>query len=260
MAVSEDFASWAMDHICKALVEFGVELFLDPHDDPRDHTGVYGSLVRRKVRHAQKEGAEVFEYRSANTILEHEMEWVASSWINGRHGPQIHISNVRLFSDRQGKRWFYATKEGKVVGVVVLNQLARCQGWLLNHLMHASEAPNGTPELLVMTALETLAKEKCHLVTFGTAVAPQLGSIIGFNIYIASLARILFLLITRFFRLQGSRKFWQKFHPHTKPLFVLFSRARIHWRDIGALMKALHVGDAKGSRPHSQNQNQEAHR
>lgn len=260
MAVSEDFASWAIDHTCKALVEFGVELYLDPHHDPRDHTGVYGSLVRRKVRHAQKEGAAVLEYRSANTTLEREMEQVANSWIRERHGPQIHISNVRLFNDRQGKRWFYATKRKKVVGVVVLNQLAAHQGWLLNHLMHTSEAPNGTPELLVITALETLAKEKCHLVTFGTAVTPKLGSIIGFSSYTASLARILFLLITRLFRLQGRHTFWKKFHPHTKPLFVLFSKARIHWRDIGALMKALHVGDAKSGAPNTQNQNQEMHK
>lgn len=260
MAVSEDFANWAMDHVCKALIEFGVELSLDPHDDPRDHTGAYGSLVRRKVRHAQKERTEVVEYLSANPDLEGEMERVASSWISGRHGPQIHISNVRLFSDRQGKRWFYATKEGKVVGVVVLNQLAKRRGWLLNHLMHTSEAPNGTPELLVVTALETLAKEKCHLVTFGTAVAPRLGSIIGLKSYAASLARFLFLFITRFFRLQGSHKFWQKFHPHMQPLFVLFSKDRIHWRDIGALMKALHVGDSKSAALNTQNQNQEVHK
>lgn len=241
--ITEEFARWTIQaNVCKVMIEFGEELIMDPHHDPRKNTGVYASLVRRKVRHALKEGATVHEYFPSDSAeLEQEIEKVGALWLKGRRGLQLHISHVRLFSDRDGKRWLYAKQGDKIVGVIVLNRLDTYRGWLINHLMHLSDAPHGIPELLLVTALETVAKEGAQQVTFGAVPGVKLGEIIGLNKFSTWLSRNLFKLIYRLFRLNGRKKFWEKFDPESRRSFLLFSEKHVRLKEIRALMRALNV-------------------
>lgn len=241
ISASETFAKWAVQNGCAASVKFGCELILDPHDDPKAKTGVHASLVRRKVRHAQKEQVVVEEYRFKNPQLERQLEEVAEAWLQGRKGLQIHISHVHLFDCRVGKRWFYARQENRVIGVIVLNQLQSKKGWLINHLMPIPGAAHGTPELLLSTVLETLASEGCHYVTFGSVPASQLGEMVGLGGLSQQIARFSFKLINCFFHLDGKMKFWEKFDPVSVPSYLLFAHSPIGLRDIWALMHALNV-------------------
>jgi len=221
-------------------IEFGYEITLNPQRDPRSHTGSHGSLVRRKVRHAEKEGVCVEEYTEADSALEVALEEVGNSWLQMRKGPQVHISHVHLFDDRPGKRWFYAKKEDQIVGVVVLNQLEARQGWLLNHLMFTPQAPNGTPEILVVTALAKIAEEGCHFVSFGNASKASL-EIMGLGKFSSWAITHIFKLATHIFHLEGHIKFWDKFHPQYEPSYILFRERNIGIRQILSLMKALNL-------------------
>lgn len=245
IAVTEAFTQWAHPRHCGALAQFGQELTLDPHNNPQKLTGTRASLVRRKVRHATKEGAIAQEYRGGDPLIEAGIEQVRDRWLAARRGLQIHISTARVFDDRSGKRWFYTQQGGQITGVVVLSQLTNHEGWLLNHLMHTSAAAGGTPELLVTTALEALAKEGCHYVTFGTVTTPVLGEIIGLNKVSCWVSRHLYRWIIRVFHLGNRLKFWEKFHPHSTPLYLLFSRDTIRLRELYALTRALNVGFQK---------------
>ncbi len=235
------FADWAIKNICGALVECGYELFIDPQCDPRSFSGTHGSLVRRKVRHAQKSGVTVQEYVSDNPFLEQAMEGVGNRWLQGRKGPQVHISNVHLFDDRFGKRWFYAKQGENVVGLLVLNQLQSQQGWLLNHLMFIPEAAHGTAELLVIAALETLAKEGCHFVSFGYVTSDKLGNIMGLGKFSVCLVQMTFTVMKAIFHLEGHFKFWEKFHPKSESSYILFQNSNIRLNQILSLMRALNV-------------------
>lgn len=245
VGANENFAKWSIEHSCKALVEFGEELSIDPHMDPKARKGVNASLVRRKVRHSQKEGTEVLEYHPFDPEIEKAIEQVGEQWLQNRQGPQVHISNVRLLDDQLGKRWFYAKKNNKIVGVVILNKLEAYQGYLLNHLMFTSEASHGTPEYLLTHALETVAKEGCHYVTFGSIPSPQLGEIKGLNQLTVCITRILFKIVSKIFHLGGKKKFWEKFHPQSERSFLIFKQPHIGRNELIALMRAMNVGIAK---------------
>lgn len=238
---TEHFSRWALKRICKAMIEFGEELHLDPNNNPKDQTGVKGSLVRRKVRHALKDGCIVNEYIPSDLKLEEAIEKVGISWLQARQGPQIHTSNIHLFENRSGKRWFYVSHQGSVVGVIVLNQLQACNGWLVNHLMYSPEAPNGTPELLLTHALEVVAKEDCHYVTFGSVPSASLGEIKGLNPFARFMARAFFWIAHKIFHLGGKLTFWGKFHPRSKPSYLVFSSSSIGCKELRALMAALNV-------------------
>lgn len=243
IAASASFATWAKNNGCRVCIQFGEELTLDPHEDPRDKTGTHASLVRRKVKHAIKEGVTISEYDAANSdsALEKAVEELGERWLQNRRGPQVHISHVHLFQNRLGKRWFYAKKGDAVIGVVVLNELQAHQGWLLNHLMIVPEAAHGTPEFLVIAAIEALAKEECHFMTFGPIPGNALIEISGLSIVSAWVVRILFRITNRFFHLENKRTFWEKFHPTSKQSYVLFEQPRIGLKEIRALTRVLNI-------------------
>lgn len=235
---SASFKEWALSHGLLGAIEFGEELYFDPFDNPKRRTGTQASLVRRKVRHATAEGVMVEEYLGGNPLLEQQMEQVGEKWVKGRKGPQIHISGIELFSHREGRRWFYAKKGDELVGVILLGSLQK--GWLMNHLMITKEAPHGTPELLVTSALEAIEKEGGHFVTVGAVPYPNLGSIDGFSPVARLLARGGFKFFKLLFRLGGRKKFWEKFHPHSAPLYLLFSDDTIGLKEIRSLLRSMH--------------------
>lgn len=243
ITTSEPFAKWFFENVGGVSIEFGEELYDDLKIDPRAREGVNGSLVRRKVKHAVHEGTTVDEYKGDDQELENAIEQVGAAWLQTRRGLQVHISHVYLFDNRQGKRWFYAKQKDRIVGVVLLNQLQVRQGWLLNHLMHLPDAPHGTPELLVVTALETVRNEGYHYVTFGPVTTGIVGEIIGLGRFTEWFTRRVFNVANSYFRLSGRKKFWEKFHPESSRSFILFNSSRISLKDINGLAKALNIRD-----------------
>lgn len=244
VSVTEEFAKWANQNFCPILVEWGEKLSLDPFKNPYDNTGTKGSLVRRKVKQAIREGTTIHEYfplQEQDLELEQKIIEVGNKWLEGRDRPQIHISNIHMFNYKFGKRWIYALRNGNVVGTLILNKLEAYEGWLMNHLMITDEASNGTPELLVYSALKTLESENCHFVTFGSTSTTDLRKIKGLGSLSQSLARFFYRIAVRVFHLNGLKMFWGKFQPATHPSYLLFSESRLTPKQIVALMKALNV-------------------
>lgn len=241
LTASEKFARWVIPNLCHALIEYGEGIYLDPHSNPKDKQGTHASLVRRKVRHAQNSGVIVREYQSFDAKIEKELEQVGIAWLKARRGPQVHISNIHLFDNRLGKRWFYAQQGEHIIGIVILNRLESRQGWHLNHLMFTPEAAHGTPELLVTSVLEVLQDEDCFFVSFGAVPADDLGEMMGLTPFSAWIARQAYRVATKIFHLKGHKMFWDKFLPETHPSYLLFQQPYIGWREIAALMRAMNV-------------------
>lgn len=241
IAVPQNFTKWALQHVCESAIEFGEEMIMDPYDDPQMRKGANAHVVRRKVRHALKEHVIAVEYCENNPMLEEAIKQVGHAWLKARRGPQIHIAKICLFTDRLGKRWFYAKQDERVVGVLVLTQLQANQGWLLSRIMVSPDAPKGTPELLVTTTLGKLASEGCHFVTVGIVPRIALGEIIGLSTYGMWASRCLYKLAKKVFYLGGTKPFWEKFHPHQAPSYLLFSEKTISIRDLIGLARAMNA-------------------
>lgn len=215
--------------------------FLDPQISVLEHTGTKGSLVRRKVRHAKKEGVIVEEFFNDNEKTRKEIETVGVNWLKKRKGPQIHISNIRLFEDPKGKRWFYASINRQIVAALLLNRLEAKNGWLMNRLLLDPQAPHGTPELLVVTALEKLKQEESRFVSFGMIPRARPGTIEGLNPLASNLTRFGYLIASKIYRLNGLRGFWGKFEPNSEASFVAFESKGITISAIRALMHAFNA-------------------
>ncbi len=237
--VSKEFANTALQNNYKALIEFGEVLSINPQRDPQK--GSKGRELRKKVYHSTREGVTVEEYLWQDEKLERSLEEVAVSWLKARQGPQIYMAHLNLFSDRLGKRWFYAKKGNRVVGVLLLNRLEACQGWLLHLLLANPDAPLGTTELLVAKALEQLCQEGCTYATFGVMPGSTLGEIVGLGSFTTWVTRRVFNISKRIFNLDKRKRYWKKFSPDCEPSYFVFSESTIGVREILGIMRSMNV-------------------
>ena len=241
MMSSGSFTEWALTHLDAVSFEFGIQFLFDPLHNPFDNTGEKAGLVRRKVKRALKEGVTAQEYLGGDTFIEEGIEGVTSDWLNRRQGIQIHISHLQLFSDRVGKRYIYAQREGKIVGILTLNEIRARSGWLLNHVMTTKNAPQGTSELLVTTALQIVAAENCRCVVAGPVPGKCLQSVRGIHPALVHPLKWLFRGIGLFCRLDRHIPFWDKFQPNTESSYVLFPKKNLTCRSLKALLRALNA-------------------
>ncbi len=180
VGASEAFSRWALHSgLCKISVPFGEEVVLSTELSPQERTRPAASLVRRKMPHAAASEVTVFEYRGEDADLERQIDVTAERWRANRKGFQVFISHLHLFAHREGKRWFVAQRHGNVVAALILNRLEAEQSWAFNHLLIDPDAPGGTPESLVVLALETHQAEESPFVTFGAVQSLNDGEVQG---------------------------------------------------------------------------------
>ena len=223
------------------MIEFGEKYLLNPLINPINRTGSNPKLVRKKVKHARKEGAMVQEYCGDDPAIEKAIEEVATTWQKVRQGPQVYLADFTLFKDRIGKRWFYAKQGEKIVGILVLNELQSLNGWLLNNVTITKDAPSGISELLVISTLQALEKENCQSVIIGPVPRKQLGKISGLGRFSETIIKWTYKFAKKVFNLGGHDVFWGKFQPTIYSSFLLFPENNLSISSVRALLKALNV-------------------
>jgi hypothetical protein len=170
------------------------------------------------------------------------MEGVVRGWRDARRGPQIYLSECRLFEAPELKRWFVARQGDRAVGVLQLVRLDACDGWLFSQLVADAGAPRGTTELLAVTALEALEAERCGHVTWGPAPMPELGKSSGLGPWSDRLGRRAFRAAGNIFHLDARNVFRRKFKiARTVGSFLLFDPPRIGVRELVEILRAFHV-------------------
>jgi lysylphosphatidylglycerol synthetase-like protein (DUF2156 family) len=225
-----------------AVIEFGEQIWIDPgRERPR---GRRGHELKRKLNHARSAGLVVQEYdgRARDARLEATLSAVAKSWLHARKGLQIFVAHIDLFYPRALRRWFYATRDGRVVGVQSLVRLDGLGGYLLEHLLTEPDVPAGTAELLVVVALDTLGREGCGFASFGVSTAASLGLVSGLSSSSIRLGRWFFDQAQRSFHLDSVSRFRRKFgEVVVDPSYLLFSPARVGPLQLLGLMRAFNA-------------------
>lgn len=243
--VSQDFAEKASFELAAVTIEFGVKYILDPHINSIKNKGSKAALLRKKVRHALKDGITIHEYHqdedSYALYIEKHIENVALSWQQKRQGAKADLSNVNIFNNRLGKRWFYAKRGERIIGFLMLSQLETKNGWLLNNIMATQNAPNGLAELLIISTLQVLEREGCHYVLAGPDPSKALGEIRGISNAWAMMTRRLFKCAQYIFHLHGYYTFWDKFLHQTESSYLVFPQKNFRYSSIKALIRSYNV-------------------
>jgi len=239
LAVSEQFMKWSLNRYCNSAIECGVEIILNPQIDATNKKGKKASLLRNKYNQSIRDGINVKEYCGYDEQMEASLQNIREVWLKNRKGPQIYLLSVNMFEDRIHKRWFYAEHNGELIAVLMLNRIDAFHGWVLNILMVIPNAPTVTSEFIMLSTLSILRNECCSFFSIGTVPASQLGAIEGLGCFSQWLARTLFKIAKKIFRLEDRQRYWKKFYPQTKSTFVLFNTSSIRFSELLDIVRAL---------------------
>lgn len=241
-AVSDQFRQWAMQGLCKAAMQMGHEMILDPLQDPRHMSGPQANLLRRKIKKSIFDGIYVHEYMDYDAHIEYEMNQVAHAWLAHRKGPQIYYAQTNLFADKTTKRWFYAQQADAIVGVIVISHINAQKGWVINNLMKHPEAADYVSDYMVICAMDTLRGQGCRYVSTGPTFSNQISYMDGFGKVQQSFIKIGIRIARLLFKiLHDHQRYWKKFEPRKKPIFILFSDSRIGYRELKGIMGAFNA-------------------
>jgi lysylphosphatidylglycerol synthetase-like protein (DUF2156 family) len=240
-AASASFATRCVER-GYAAIEFGQELTFDPQRDPT--SGGRGRELRKKLHRARRAGVAVAEYHPHldHRSLEHDLRAIARAWLAARHGFQVFITPIDLFPYYRGRRWFYARRGAALLGVLSLQRVGCRGGWVFEHLAALPDAPQGTTELLVTTALTALGSEGCRYATFGPSTLSRLGRMQGVAPYSEAVARAVFNTAGSVFGLDALTRYREKFQATgTEASYLLFYPARIGLGEATGLLRAFNV-------------------
>jgi lysylphosphatidylglycerol synthetase-like protein (DUF2156 family) len=161
----------------------GVMLGEQPVWDPRHWAGdrARHRSLREQLRRARAKGVSV-QALDAHTMGEPAslaaVAQLIARWLAARPMARLRfLVEVDPYAAVSQRRTFVATRDGVLVALLSLAPVPARHGWLFEHLLRDPEAPNGSAELLVDHAMETLAAEGVPWVTLG--LAPLAGPVQG---------------------------------------------------------------------------------
>jgi phosphatidylglycerol lysyltransferase len=129
--------------------------------------------VRSAANQARRLGLVVREYRPAalrDAELEAAMLDVCHRWAASHRVQQLSfLLRLEPFAYAAEKRYFVATRNGRVEGFLACSPIYARKGWYFEDLLRRPDATNGTTELLVLEAIRMLRAEGYELATLGAS-------------------------------------------------------------------------------------------
>lgn len=234
LLASEDFAHWAVHHGCETLIQAGEVLILDPTHFREKQK------LRWKIHQSLRQGVVIKEYKGEDPSQEKRIKDTLDLWMKGRHGPQIYLGGINLLETLADKRIYYAVHKEKIVGLAILLHVESFKGWVVTCLLSIPEAPVGTTEHLMHHLIETLGHENCHSLCLGVVCGADLGEMVGLNTFSKWVARALFKISKRLFRLDAKMIYLHKYLPRPYPAYILFS-GKLSIKSLLEIKKILNV-------------------
>jgi len=194
-----------------------VVLGAQPVWHPAQWAGIIEShaSLRAQLNRARNKGINVREWSGEAAHNHPALRRLLRQWLSTRGLPPLHFlvepSTLSCLFDR---RIFVAERAGAPVAFLVMSPIPQRQGWLTEQFVRGYDAPNGTIELLMDSAIRTIAAEGAQYITMGLVPLAHQGAQNEENVL---WLRVLLAWIRahgrRFYNFDGLEKFKSKFQP-----------------------------------------------
>ena len=145
---------------------------------PHEWAGIVDgrASLRAQINRARNKRIIVRERPAASAQNDPQLERVLREWLHTRGLPSLHfLVEPRTLARLLDRRIWVAERAGKVVAFLVMSPVPQRQGWLTEQFVRGRDAPNGTVELLMDTAIRALSIEGAQYVTMGLVPLSHLG-------------------------------------------------------------------------------------
>lgn len=187
--------------------------------------------ARAGVNQARRAGVRVAEVFDVDERFVRETACLFKSWRTTRRSAIkfAWLFSVDVFQHKERKKYFTARDaDGKLVGFLAASPIPARNGWYLEDVLRARDAPNGTNDLLVVEVLELLKRSGAKLATLGTAPMAMEGPSdpeVYDSRVLGKLTRLCATVFSFFYNFDGVRRFKTKFAPSWwESEYVLISR------------------------------------
>ncbi|GAO16360.1 uncharacterized protein UV8b_00282 [Ustilaginoidea virens] len=177
-------------------------------------------------------------------------DWCAAKLAaGGGKTPQAFITSYQLFSHRSKTAFLLARdRDGRLCGMAMLREVGAHAGFHIDPCIAAPDAPRGTTDLLVVTAMRLLRRAGLSYLSLGVEPASEVGGGGGGDDGSRwrvgdMLANAAYRAVTRARDVQGKRAYYDKFHPDPaleSSLYVVLP-SLFAWHEVLAVMKVAHV-------------------
>ena len=204
----------------------GLTCIAEERVNPMKEEAVKDHDVARKVRHAEKEGVKIHSIDEGSPVpdsLRERCDERIKEWIANRKGKQMHLSEITPWRDQPHRRYFWAEdKDGKIVAMVVLAQLAPRHGQQVKYSLDFPGAPGGTIEYITLHAIHAAKNAGTKALTFGAVATPQLQAVHHMSGAKIKVLQRTYSGIVKQFRLTNKGEFRQKLGGEDDPVYICY--------------------------------------
>ena len=231
----------------KTLPHASLTVGAQPAWNPASWQGIlkqYSSL-RGQLNRARNKGVQVSEWAMQRAADDAGLQRCLDEWIAQHPMPTLHFLTEPVTLDRLAdRRIWVAEKSGVPVGFVIATPVPSRNGWLIEQTVRGKNAPNGTAELMIDSAMTGLAKSEASYVTLGMVpLTPRTGTGTVGQFWLRTALTWARLHGRRFYNFEGLEAFKSKFKPETwEPLFALSNEPRSSFRTLMAIVAAFSEG------------------
>lgn len=229
-----------------------VQIAEQPEWRPADyHTrGAPRRTLRAQVNRARNKGVKVRQICICGTEggaierLRDEVGSVLTRWLAHRRMSVMQFMvNLEPFDFPEHRRYFVAEQNGRAVGFLAAVPVPARHGWFFEDVIRAPDAPNGTAELLIHTALEAARTAGDTYVTLGMAPLAGVSPGPGRHRLLRSGLSFCYRRLTLVYAFAGLRRFKARFHPDDwVPQYLVTLDARVGIGAFQAVLRAFAGG------------------
>lgn len=222
-----------------------VALGYQPEWTPSAFVAIMGRTpsLRAQVQRARNHGVTASQWTPERAENHPELQAVLSAWLAKKGLPTLHfLVEPETLHDLSDRRIFVAEHRGRVVGFVTLCPVPSRNGWLTEQFVRLPSAPNGTIELALLDAVQSIAAEGAEYLTMG--IVPLVDR--GENkpayepAWLSLIRNLACAHLHRFYNFRGLDDFKTKFRPQSwQPVVVIVKDSCFRLKHLRAITRAF---------------------
>jgi phosphatidylglycerol lysyltransferase len=205
-----------------------VLLGAQPVWDPREWTAAVAkrASLRAQFNRARNKGVTIVEWSAGDAENSPALRRCLEEWLGTRHLPPLHFMvEPETLSRLEDRRVFVAERgAGEVVAFTVLSPVPARNGWLVEQIVRGRNAPNGSAELLIDSAMRAIGASGSTYATLGLSPLSQRAAILPPRqpLWLRLVLNWVRLHGARFYNFGGLDAFKAKFNPQRwEPIYAI---------------------------------------
>lgn len=230
-----------------ATTHSAIMLGAQPTWDPKEWSSIIAShaSLRAQLNRARNKDVSVALWPSERAEHNSELQTLLQEWLGTRGLPPLHfLVEPETLGQLKDRRVFVATRGVRPVGFLVASPIPARNGWLTEQFVRGRDAPNGTAELMIDSAVRWIAEQNAAYVTLGLApLSTGAGEITSDSLLVRLGFRWMRAHGRRFYNFEGLDSFKAKFCPDTwEAVYAISNQSEFSIRSLYAIASAFTQG------------------